>query len=177
MVQLPSLAESFHDAALGKLKQKILWQAQKHGRLVLTCGRFTKSTNTCSVCHTPRAEKLAMDERSWTCPVCHTLLDRDINAAKVILLEALKSAEKQLLSYQQEHSTVPGKGARTSIPWTGLHPALSKFIARGGLTSLLEIYSSESQQQVVSSPAGSVAGETRIPSRSQPKRYGTAKAG
>ncbi|HEU0197205.1 MAG TPA: transposase, partial [Nevskiaceae bacterium] len=53
--------------------------------------RKVKPTQTCSHCGTvagPRGRE-EMDVRTWTCPACHTVHDRDVNSAAVALNWAL----------------------------------------------------------------------------------------
>jgi putative transposase len=181
MLQHPTLAATLHDAALGKLKQKIIRQAEKHGRLVLECGRFVPSTHTCWVCEKRHPEKLSLDDTTWTCTGCLITHERDPNAARVILREALKAGRDELQLYRSAHGsgagTLPSPG---EIPWSGLHPDLAVFIARGGLTALLDEQSSESRRVLehAVSPQGTGqdgSREARLkPVATQPRRKGTA---
>jgi putative transposase len=131
-----SLARSAADAALGKFQKKLEHEAAKKGHWILRCGQFDASTKTCSVCKT-KNPNLKLRHRSWTCGKCGTHHDRDINAAVNIQEMALARAISHL-------STVPESGIGAGLP-TGLHPDLALFVARGGLTALLEPRSRESQ--------------------------------
>ncbi len=130
-----SLAGSAADAALGKFQKKLELEAAKLGHLILRCGQFDASSKTCSVCKTKNKD-LKLRHRSWTCGECGTSHDRDINAAVNI-------QEMALVRAISHFSTVPESGIGTLLP-AGLHPELAAFVARGGLTALLELGSRES---------------------------------
>ncbi|MGC8683041.1 MAG: zinc ribbon domain-containing protein, partial [Athalassotoga sp.] len=50
------------------------------GKVLVKVGKWYPSSKTCSVCGYEKAE-LSLNEREWECPNCHTIHDRDINAA------------------------------------------------------------------------------------------------
>lgn len=50
------------------------------------------TSKTCSICGSIN-EKLTLSDRSWTCPVCETNHDRDINAAKNIMRLGIKQTK------------------------------------------------------------------------------------
>lgn len=50
--------------------------------------RFFPSSKTCGNCGFINQE-LSLKDREWECPNCHTILDRDLNAAKNILKQGL----------------------------------------------------------------------------------------
>ena len=80
-------------------------KADRYGRTVHTVSRWLASSKTCSVCG-HRLDELPLQIRSWTCPACRTVHDRDHNAAQVIL--AAGRAERQNASHTRgrEHSRV-----------------------------------------------------------------------
>jgi putative transposase len=72
------------DMAFGEFLQILQWIAQKKDKAVHFISRWYPSSKTCSNCqHT--LEKLALSVRSWRCPECFKVNDRDLNAAENIL--------------------------------------------------------------------------------------------
>ena len=133
MLRNKHLAKSAYDASLGAFKQYIRWEARKLGHLILECGRFDASSKTCHRCQYYYKD-LSLKDRSWTCPGCHALHDRDENAAINIRQMALHKAIQTLQA--------SGKDVRMLANYP-LHKDLVTFIKRGGLTSLLGVSSSE----------------------------------
>lgn len=59
------------------------WECSKNGSQLLKIDRFYPSSKTCSECGHVLAE-LPLSVRSWQCPTCASIHDRDLNAAKNI---------------------------------------------------------------------------------------------
>ena len=59
-------------------------QCTKVGTMVIEIPRFYPSSKTCSKCGYV-LEELSLDVRSWACPICGAVHDRDVNAAINIL--------------------------------------------------------------------------------------------
>ena len=78
------------DLAFGEFVKKLKHQSKKRIRSVLKIGRWIPTTKCCSVCEDKNNE-LTLADREWTCPSCHTHLDRDHNAAINILKEGVAS--------------------------------------------------------------------------------------
>lgn len=82
------LAKSISDASwrgfLNKLKYKLLRQ----GKHLVQIGRYIASSKECSECNY-KMEEMPLSIRKWSCPNCRTEHDRDHNAAKRILQEAI----------------------------------------------------------------------------------------
>ena len=72
------------------LGYKTTWRG---GQLIIA-GRWFPSSRTCSGCSAVKA-KLALSERTYSCPGCGLILDRDINAAANLLKLAASGAESQ----------------------------------------------------------------------------------
>ncbi len=75
------IARSLSEAALGRLVGMVRYKAERLGGLALGAPRFFPSSKRCAGCGAVNAA-LALGERSWTCPCCSAVLDRDGNAAE-----------------------------------------------------------------------------------------------
>ena len=84
MVRNHRLARSISDAGWGQFVQIIGEKADRYGRTVHRVSRWLASSKTCSGCG-HRLHELPLQVRTWTCPACQAVHDRDHNAAKVIL--------------------------------------------------------------------------------------------
>ncbi|WP_286137645.1 RNA-guided endonuclease TnpB family protein [Mycobacterium sp. IS-3022] len=86
MVQNRRLARAISDVGWGQFVRIIGEKADRYRRTVHTVSRWLPSSKTCS---TPRCgyviDELPLQIRSWTCPHCGAVHDRDHNAAKNIL--------------------------------------------------------------------------------------------
>lgn len=85
MVRNRSLAKSISEAAWGEFGSMLEYKAERAGRRLAVISRWYPSSKTCSACGHLLAT-LSLGTRRWTCPNCGTRHDRDINAAKNILL-------------------------------------------------------------------------------------------
>ena len=88
MVKNKHLSAAVSDAAWSSFVSKLKYKAEWAGKEVVVIDRFYPSTKTCHVCDHIN-EELTLKDRQWTCPKCETKHDRDVNAAKNILRQAL----------------------------------------------------------------------------------------
>ncbi len=72
------------------LKYKANW----YGKNLIKIGRFEPSSKTCNKCQHIKQD-MSLSDRTWTCEKCHTLHDRDINAAINIKNIGLRSQPLQ----------------------------------------------------------------------------------
>jgi putative transposase len=88
LIRNHSLAKAIADVGWGELIRQLAYKAVWYGRTVVAIDRFYPSSKRCHVCgHI--LESLALDVREWACPTCHTLHDRDVNAAINVLAAGL----------------------------------------------------------------------------------------
>ena len=91
MVKNKKLARAICDVGWGQFIQLLTYKAWWWGKNVIKVDRFYPSSKTCSCCGT-KVDKLPLSVRSWQCQHCHTIHDRDINAATNIRRQALADA-------------------------------------------------------------------------------------
>ena len=82
-------ARAIQDAAFGEIRRQLAYKCEGSGRVLESVDRWYPSSKTCSECqHT--LDELRLDEREWRCPKCGTLHDRDVNAARNVLVKGLR---------------------------------------------------------------------------------------
>lgn len=89
-----SLAGHLGDAALRETRRQLEYKALLHGSQIVVANRFFPSSKLCSACGHLKKE-LALSVRVYVCDVCGASLDRDLNAARNLMLVAARSAETQ----------------------------------------------------------------------------------
>lgn len=90
MVKNHNLAQAIVDVSWSTFVTMLEYKADWYGRNILKIGRFTPSSKTCNCCGYINKE-LTLKDRSWTCPKCNSVLDRDVNASINIKSFALKN--------------------------------------------------------------------------------------
>jgi putative transposase len=73
--------------SFGKFLSILEYACQKYGKEFRKIGQWTPTTSVCFDCGHKLEKKLELSERTWNCPECGCVHDRDVNAAKNILKE------------------------------------------------------------------------------------------
>ena len=82
MVKNHKLAQAIADVGWSEFVRQLEYKAQWYGRSFVKIDKWYPSSKRCFDCgHI--LDSLTLDVRSWTCPECGVVHDRDINAAKV----------------------------------------------------------------------------------------------
>ena len=108
MIKSRNLSRSIHEIGWGKLIEMIRYKAEWYGREFVRIDRWFPSSKKCHVCGEINHD-LGRGEREWECPHCHTILSRDVNAAKNILDEGLRATGSIVLCLVDFIPTGQGK--------------------------------------------------------------------
>lgn len=95
-------ARNYVDTSWGTFTTKLIDKAKRYDCLVVKSDRFFASSKLCHICGYKKTD-LMLSVRHWTCPVCHTEHNRDVNAAINLKLNAIK-----ILREAEEFRSVEG---------------------------------------------------------------------
>ena len=86
MLKNHHLAKAIQEVGFCKFKETLVNKSAINDKKVIFIDRFHPSSKTCSQCGYKKRD-LKLSDRFWVCPECGSEHDRDINAARNILLE------------------------------------------------------------------------------------------
>lgn len=86
------IAKAIQEVGFSRFKEVLQDKALVNGKQVVLVERFYPSSRTCSCCGYKKQD-LKLSDRFWACPECGEHHDRDINAARNILLEGKRKLQ------------------------------------------------------------------------------------
>jgi putative transposase len=89
MIKNHKLAKSISDASFSEFYNILSYKAKWYGKEVIKIERWFASSKTCSCCGW-KNEHLTLSDRTFICKACGFEINRDSNASKNILKEALR---------------------------------------------------------------------------------------
>lgn len=90
-------SKSVADNSWGKFTNYLNYKLQAKGKQLIKIDKWYPSSKTCSNCSYKLTE-LALSTRTWQCPSCSIIHDRDINASKNIRTAGMAGAAWQSAS-------------------------------------------------------------------------------
>lgn len=82
-------ARNYVDTSWGTFTTRLIDKANRYDCSFVKSDRFFASSKLCHICGYKKTD-LTLSTRHWTCPVCHTEHNRDVNAAINLKLNAIK---------------------------------------------------------------------------------------
>ena len=83
MIKNRKLSKHIADVSWGELRRQLEYKCERKGKTLIKVDRWLPSSQTCSSCQSLTGKK-PLNVKKFTCPVCGTTHDRDVNAAKNI---------------------------------------------------------------------------------------------
>ena len=91
MYQRKTIAKHLVNIPLADIKRVLEYKCKWQNKKLITINRYYPSSQVCSVCEYQNKLLKDLSIRSWVCPKCGYMHDRDINASINIMFEGLKA--------------------------------------------------------------------------------------
>ena len=94
MLKNHHLAQAIADVGFAEFRRQLEYKAAWYGCRVVVASRWEPTSKTCSRCGW-RDERLTLADRTFRCQACGLVLDRDLNAARILAQLAGSSSDSQ----------------------------------------------------------------------------------
>ena len=89
MIKNHKLAKSIADVSWSEFRRMLTYKAKWYGREIIIAPSNYASSQICSNCGNKSSQTKDLSCRTYICPVCGMIMDRDINASKNLLKLAM----------------------------------------------------------------------------------------
>ena len=107
-------AKAISDVGWGTFFTQLKYKGDRYGRNIIAIGRYEPSSKICSNCGYIKHD-LNIKDRTWLCPTCNEIHDRDINASINIKAIAIKDYKNtgSIRNTQKSKPVMEPKGTNT----------------------------------------------------------------
>ena len=90
------VAKGLNENPISEIIRVLKYKANWKGKKLIQIDRYYPSSQICSSCNYQNKKVKDLSIRKWECPICHTIHERDYNAAVNIMFEGVKIYMKGL---------------------------------------------------------------------------------
>ena len=83
LLEKKTLSRNIADVSWSRFRALLTYKCEWYGKNLVVIPRYAPSSKLCTVCGSIN-ENLTLADRTWICPTCQTVHDRDLNAAQKI---------------------------------------------------------------------------------------------
>lgn len=105
MLKNHKLAKAISNVSFFEIRRQLEYKANMYGRKILYVDRFFPSSKSCSNCGCTK-ENLTLKDRIFKCEDCGFELDRDLNASKNILRQAMSEVKHLENQYKIDYTDI-----------------------------------------------------------------------
>ena len=90
------VAKGLNENPISEIIRVLKYKANWNNKKLIQIDRYYPSSQICNICNYQNKDVKDLSIRKWECPICHTIHERDYNAAVNIMFEGVKIYMKGL---------------------------------------------------------------------------------